>query len=196
MSSSSVKNVTPTPSTISESSNLETITEDNETIPHIVPNETDGTVLIWRDVPRSKEEILKELEVPMPDYVMDLLADFESNSHSGPITLPPRLIFNTSPPTTPRKPIQKSPSRSRFNNVFSGIPETFTSRLTNTNGSSDTTKASRVRLGLGIQSTIDSVIEEPSQPFAMTFPSGSQAPGTEEKMIVRIRRRISTLGRI
>ena len=201
--SSSVENVTSAPSTTSDSSNLETITEDHESLPHITipinsnPSETDGTVLIWRDPPRSKEEILGELHVSMPDYVMDLLADFELNSRPGRITPPRHTQFrlDTSPPPTSRKPIQKSPPRNRISSIFSGIPETFTSRLTNTNGS-DMTKASRVRLS--IQPTI---IEGTSRPFATVFSglnsgnSGSHASDTEENMIVRIRRRISSLGR-
>ena len=209
VSSSSVENVSSAPSTISDTSHLETITEDNETILHISPpanynqDETDGTALIWRDAPRSKEDILADFDVSMPDYVADLLAGLESPSRPGPITLPTHtsFILDTSPPPPiPREPIQKSSSRSRLSTLFSGIPETFTLRLTNTNGS-DTTKASRVRLA--VQPTIDSIIEGPSQPFAiMDFSdlnpgnSGSQASNTEEeKMIVRIRRRISTLAR-
>lgn len=213
-SSSSVEDVSSTPSTTSDTSNLETIAEDNETVLHIAlpanynQDETDGTALIWRDAPRSTEEILAKLDVSMPDYVTDLLAGFESTSRHRPITLPTHTSFrlDTSPPPPssppiPRKSVQKSPSLHRLGNLFSGIPETFTSRLTNTNGS-DTTKASRVRLAL--QPTIDSIIEGPSQPIAMmafsdlnTANSGSQAPNTEEgeKIIVRIRRRISNLGR-
>jgi hypothetical protein len=208
-SSSSVEDVSSTPSTTSDASHLETIAEDNETILHISPpadynqDETDGTALIWRDAPRSKEDILADLDVSMPDYVADLLAGFESPSRPGPITLPTHtsFILDTSPsPPIPREPMQKSSSRSRLSTLFSGIPETFTLRLTNTNGS-DTTKASRVRLA--VQPTIDSIIEGPSQPFAiMDFSdlnpsnSGSQASNTEEeKMIVRIKRRISSLAR-
>ena len=203
-SSSSVENVASTPSTSSDSSNLETTTEDNEVVPHIAlpinsnPDETEGTVLIWCDAPRSREEILRELHVSMPDYVMDLLADFESNSRPSPTTPPlyTRFKLDTSPPSTPRKTIQKSPSRHRLSTLFSGIPETFTSRLTNTNGS-DTTKTSRFRLGT--QPTIDPIIEGPSRPWMSNFnpdDSGSQAPDAEEKIIKRIRRRISALGRI
>lgn len=209
-SSSSVEDVSSTPSTTSDTSNLETIEEDNETVLHIPANynqdETDGTALIWREAPRSKEEILAKLDVSMPDYVTDLLAGFVSTSRPRPITLPTPTSFTSPPPPPPalpipRKPIQKSSSRHRLGTLFSGIPETFTSRLTNTNGS-DTTKTIT---GLALQPTIDSVIEGPSQPFVtMAFSdlntgnSGSQAPNTElqgEKIIVRIRRRISNLGR-
>jgi hypothetical protein len=188
-SSSSVENVSSAPSTASDASNLETIADDNEAILHITlpvnynEDETDGTALIWCDVPRSKEEILAELHVSMPDYVADLLADFESTSRPGPITLSP----HTSPPPTPRKPIQKSPSLHRLSALFSGIPVTFTSRLTNIIGS-DTTKASRVRLSL--QPGIEPIIEEPSRPVATASPDTE-----EEKMIVRIKRRMSNLGR-
>lgn len=196
--SSPVDNVTSTPSIASDSSNLETIAEENETTPHIpLPinynqDETDGTALIWRDAPRSKEEILGDLHVTMPDYVMDLLADFETNSRPSPIT--------PSPPTTPRKPIHKSSSRQMLSTLFFGIPETFTSRLTNTSGS-DSPKASRVRLGM--PPVINAITEEPLRTYPMAFSefnpgnSDSQAPDTEqEKMIVRIKRRISTLRRI
>ena len=206
-SSSSVENVSSTPSTASDASNLETIADDNEAILHITlpvnynQGDTDGTALIWRNVPRSKEEILAELHVSMPDYVADLLADFESTSRPSPITLSPhtRSRLDTSPPPTPRKPIQKSPSRHRLSTLFSGIPVTFTSRLTNIVGS-DTTKASRVRLA--VQPGIESIIEGPSRPVAMAFSdfnpgnSGFQASDAdEEKMIVRIKRRMSNLGR-
>lgn len=205
-SASSVENATSTPSP-SADSNLETIIEDNETTPHSTlpvdynQGETDGTALIWRDAPFSKEKFSGELHVPMPDYVIDLLAGFESNSHAGPITLASHTRFklDTSPPTTLRKPIQKSPSRHKLSTIFSAIPETLTSRLINTNGN-ETTKASQV--GLGMQ-PIDSVTQGSSRPFAMAFSefnpsnSSSQAPDTQEKkMIVRIRRRISILGRI
>ena len=203
-SSSSVENVNPAPSTASDASNLETIADDNETILHITlpvthyQDDTDGTALIWRDVPRSKEEILAELHVSMPDYVADLLADFESTSRPGPITLSPhtRSRLDTFPPPTPRKPIQKSPSLHRLSTLFSGIPETITSRLTNIIGS-DSTKASRVRLA--VQPGIESIVEGPSRPAFSDFNpgnSGSQASDSEEeKMIVRIKRRMSTLGR-
>lgn len=197
-SSSSVENVSSTPSTASDASNLETIADDNEAILHITlpvsynQGDTDGTALIWRDVPRSKEEIMTELHVSMPDYVADLLADFESTSRPGSITLSPHRL-DTSPPAPPRKLIQKSPSRHRLSNLFSGIPVTFTSRLT--------TKASRVRLS--VRPGVESIIEGPSpRPVAMAFPdlnpdnSSSQASDTEEeKMIVRIKRRMSNLGR-
>ena len=193
-SSSLAENVSSTPSTTSDASNLETIAEDNETISHIAlpvnhnQDETDGTALIWRDAPRSKEEILAGLDVSMPDYVADLLAGFDSTVRP---TLPTHTNFKlhaSSPLPILRKP------RHRLSTLFSGIP-----RLTNTN-MNDTTKASRVRLA--VQPTIDSIIEAPSQPFAiMAFSdlnlgnSGSQASSTEdEKMVVRIRRRISTLG--
>lgn len=204
-SSFSVENVSSTPSTTaSDASNLETIADDNETILHITlpvtynQDDTDGTALIWRDVPRSKEEILAELHVSMPDYVADLLADFESTSRPGPITLSPHTRSRLDTPT-PRKPIQKSPSRHRLSALFSGIPVTFTSRLTNIIGS-DTTKDSRVKLA--VQPGIESIVEGPSRLVATAFSdsspgnSGSQASDNgEEKMIVRIRRRMSTLGR-
>jgi len=203
----SVENVTSTSSTTSsDASNLETIAEDNDIIPHISlsvnsnQDETDGTALIWRDVPRSKEEILERLHITMPDYVTDLLADFDS-ACPDPIVLPPHTRFrlDTAPSGTPHKPVQKSPSRHRLSTLFSGIPESFTSRLTNTNGS-DTTKASRPRLGT--QPTTDSTTEGPSRSFTIALSglnpgnSASQVPDTEEeKMVVRIRRRISHLGR-
>ena len=194
--------------TTSDASNLETIADDNEAISIITlpvsynQDDTDGTALIWRDVPRSKEEILAELHVSMPDYVADLLSDFESStSRPGPITLSPhtKSRLDTSSPPTPRKPIQKSPSRHRLSTLLSGIPVTFTSRLTSIIGS-DTTKASRVRLS--VQPGIESIIEGPLPPVTTAFSdfntgnSGSQASDTEEeKMIVRIKRRMSHLGR-
>lgn len=200
----SVKNATSTSSTTSSNaSNIETIAEDNDIISHnSLPinynqDETDGTALIWRDVPRSKEEILGQLHITMPDYVTNLLADFDSTC-PDPIVLPPHTRFrlDTTPPSTPRKPVRKSPSRHRLSTLFSGIPETFTSRLASTNGS-DTTKASRPMLGT--QPTTGSSIEGP---FTIALSglnlgnSNSQAPDTEEeKMVVRIRRRISHLGR-
>ena len=195
--SSSVENMSSTPSAASDASNLETIADDNEAILHITlpvnynQDDTDGTALIWRDVPRSKEEILAGLYVSMPDYVADLLADFESTSRPGPITLSPhaRSRLDTSPPPT----LQKSPSRHRLSNLFSGIPVTFTSRLTKIG--SDTTKASRVRLS--VQPGVESIIEGPSRPVAKAFsdfnPGNSDTE--EEKMIVRIKRRMSNLGR-
>jgi hypothetical protein len=178
---------------------VETITDDNEAILHItVPvndnqDDTDGTALIWRDVPRTKEEILAELHVSMPDYVADLLADFESTSRRSPITL--------SPPPTPLKPMHKSRSRYRLSGLFSGIPETFATRLANVNIiGGDTTKASRVRFSA--QPGIGPITEGPSRPITTTFSdfnlgnSGSQASDTEdEKIIVRIKRRMSNLGR-
>ena len=195
--------------TTSDVSNFETIPDNNEAISMITPpvnynqDDTDGTALIWRDVPRSKEEILAELHVSMPDYVADLLSDFElSTSRPGPITLSPstRSRLDTSPSPTSCKPIQKSPSRHRLSTLFSGIPVTFTSRLTSIIGS-DTTKASRVRLS--VQPGIESIIEGPLPPVVTAFSdfntggnSGSQASDTEEeKMIVRIKRRMSNLGR-
>ena len=202
-SSSSVENVS-SPSALSDVSNLETIADDNEAIsPITLPvnfnqddtDDTDGTALIWRDVPRSKEDILAELHalhVSMPDYVADLLADFESTSRPSPITL--------SPPT-PRKPIHKSSSRHRLSTLFSGIPITFATRLANAKViGGDTTKASRVKLS--VHPGIESIIEGPSRPVASAISdfisgnSGSQASDTEEeKIIVRIKRRISNLGR-
>jgi len=204
-STSSVANVSP-PSTASDASNLETITDDNEAILHITSpvnydqDGTDGTALIWRDVPRSKEEILAELHVSMPDYVADLLADFESTSRSSPITLSPhtRSRLDTSSPPTPRKPIHKSLSRHRLSTLFSGIPVTFASRLANVNIiGGDTTKVSQV--GPSVQLGIESIIEGPSRPVATAFSDfnpGSQASDTEEeKIIVRIKRRMSNFGR-
>jgi len=206
-SSSSVENVS-SPSTASDASNLETTTDDDEEILHVTlpinynQDDIDGTALIWRDVPRSKEEILAELHVSMPDYVADLLADFESTSRPSPITLSPHTRFRLdSSPPTPRKPIHKSPSWHRLSTLFSGIPVSFASRLANANTiGGDTTKVSRVRLS--VQPVIGSIIEGPSRPVATAFSdfnsgnSGSQASGTEEeKIIVRIKRRMSNLGR-
>ena len=207
-SSSSVENVSSTPSTVSDASNLETIADDNEEILLVTlpvnynQDDTNGTALIWRDVPRSKEEILAELHVSMPDYVADLLADFESTSRPSSITLSPhtRSRLDSSPPT-PRKPIHKSRSRHRLSTLFSGIPVPFASRLANANIiGGDTTKASRVRPS--VQPGIESIIEGPSRPIATALSdfnlgnSGSQASDTEEeKIIVRIKRRISNLGR-
>ena len=206
-SSSSVENVS-SPSTASDASNLETIADDNERTLHVTlpidynQDDTDGTALIWRDVPRSKEEILAELDVSIPDYVADLLADFESTSRPSPITLSPhtRSRLDSSPPTL-RKPIHKSPSWHRLSTLFSGIPVSFSSRLANANIiGGDTTKVSRVRLS--VQPGIGSIIERPSRPVATAFSdlnsgnSGSQASTTEEKkIIVRIKRRMSNLGR-
>ena len=207
-SSSSVENVS-SPSTASDTSNLETIADDNETILLTTPpvnyghDDTDGIALIWRDVPRSKEEILAELHVSMPDYVADLLADFESTSRPSLISLSPHTRSRLdSPPPLPPKPIRKSPSRNRLSTLFSGIPVTFSSRLANANITvGDATKASRVRLS--VHPGIESISEGPSSPVATAFSdfnpasiSGSQASDTEEdKIIVRIRRRMSNLGR-
>lgn len=205
-SDSSVENVSA-PSTASDASNIETIADDNETHTTLPVNydqdHTDGTALIWRDIPRSKEEILAQLQVSMPDYVADLLADFESTSRPSPITLSPhaRSRLDTSPPRTSRKPIHRSLSRHRLSTLFSGIPVTFASRLTNANIiGGDTMNVSRVRPS--VQPGIESIIEGPSPPFATAFPDfnpvnlGSQVSDTEEeKIIVRIKRRMSNFGR-
>ena len=207
-SSSSVENAS-SPSTASDASNLETVADDNEAILHFTlpadnnQDNTNGTALIWRDVPRSKEEIMAELHVSMPDYVADLLADFESTSRPSSITLSPHTgsELESSPPT-PRKTIHKSSSRHRLSTLFSGIPVTFASRLTNVNIiGGDTTKASRFKLS--VQPGIESIVEGPSRPIATASSdlnpgnSSSQASETEdEKIFVRIKRRMSNLGRI
>ena len=192
-STSSVENVSA-PSTASDASNLETMADDNET--HITlpvdydQDHTDGTALIWRDVPRSKEEILAQLQVSIPDYVADLLADFESTSRPSPITLSPHTR-----PRTPHKSIHRSLSHHRLSTIFSGA---FSSRLANANIiGGDTTKVSRVRPS--VQPGIESIIEGPSRLVATAFPDFNLDPqaseAEEEKIIVRIKRRMSNFGR-
>ena len=87
--------------------------------------DVDGIATIWRQSSMlSREEILKDLVVSMPDYVGDLLAEFDSVVPSAPQTL---LKTNHAPVATPDSLISSPPKTQ--NNFPSSHSETSTSSI-------------------------------------------------------------------
>ncbi|KAF4613735.1 hypothetical protein D9613_008084 [Agrocybe pediades] len=100
-----------------------------------------GTALIWRDIvpPLRPEGIMYDLVVPMPDYALDLLSTFDSDSSTSispqilsltttfSTTLTPDTPASKSSPSGYHSSTPKSPSRKRISALFS-VPEALSSR--------------------------------------------------------------------
>ncbi|PPQ83504.1 hypothetical protein CVT25_006994 [Psilocybe cyanescens] len=171
-------------------------------------SEANGCITIWRDPPRSKEDILAGLVVDMPDYVNDLLSGLDSTSyiaaslHAPQEVQTPRSTFSRtsfvpdtprsqrSPGTPSRHQVHKSPSRKRISALFS-LPEALSSRRT-VNAESDRPKH------ITTSPTAKVAGGTSPRPFSVSFsglPSsdsgGSHDHGADYKAPSRLKHRLS-----
>ncbi|KAF8150945.1 hypothetical protein B0H34DRAFT_157795 [Crassisporium funariophilum] len=175
---------------------------------------TDGFATIFVYPRRTKEEILHEHQVSMPDYAVHLLANFDSTFEKihGPANSP-RTRFALDSNQTPNTPertqpsaLHKSPSLRRISALLSGIPESiFSSRLAN-GGERHATRASkRFSTPPTLVPIVEYSVEPRFQPLSVSFHSdlstptdmiGGEAPGVvDSRVISRLRRRLSNLRR-
>ncbi|KDR78634.1 hypothetical protein GALMADRAFT_209069 [Galerina marginata CBS 339.88] len=164
-----------------------------------------GTAIIWRNAPRSAKDILDGLVVEIPDYAVDLLAGFDLTVSTS-TSIPPLPNFSRAsssrttfmpntlrPPKTTPPPVHASPSRKRISALFS-LPEGLSSRR---GISMDAPPQKR----LSTHPT-QPFHEESTRPFSVSFselPSsdsgGSHEPEDDDKVLSRLRRRMSALRR-
>ncbi|KAH9481815.1 hypothetical protein JR316_0006342 [Psilocybe cubensis] len=179
-------------------------------------DENSGCITIWRDSPRSKEEILADLTVDMPDYVGDLLSGLDSTTYSpaslqipeevhsphlkhskareiqSPCSTHSRTSFVPETPRSHRSSVQvhMSPSRKRISTLFS-LPEALSSKRTINIDSERAKNSSTPPEPKGVDATT-------SRPFSVSFsglPSSdsgaSHDPTTDKKTPSRLRHRLS-----
>lgn len=86
------------------------------------PTDTGGTATIWQHTTSfTREEILKDLVVSIPDYVNNLLAEFDSAVPAGP-SLPLNMVMTNKSASNDRLPSQSEKASLSSGTDHSSIP--------------------------------------------------------------------------
>lgn len=182
------------------------------------PDDANGSAIIWRNSPRTTEEILSELIVDLPNYVDELLAEFDTHSFTPmtPLNAPQESKSSqlSSPQTpsgvneTPRPQrtlgvpvhIHKSPSRKRISALFS-LADAISPRkvpLVSANSSDRARRAESNTAPTPPTLASTSVIpEESGRPFSVSFsalPSSESGGSREQEAEYSNNKRASRLG--